>query len=208
MRQVLKKINQLKKSEVRSLIDSRLAEFKKVGKGGDNGLFNELCFCILTANWQAEGGIRIQKAMKEEFCSLPQARLAARLRELGYRFPNVRAGYIAEAQKHQRGLGGKLKKFDDPIFLREWVVKNVKGLGYKEASHFLRNIGYEDLAILDFHIIDIMEREGLIERPKTLTPKRYVEIEAVLKELGRKAGLNMAELDMYLWYMETGKVLK
>ncbi|GAJ17855.1 unnamed protein product, partial [marine sediment metagenome] len=34
----------------------------------------------------------------------------------------------------------------DEIKLREWVVKNFKGLGYKEASHFLRNIGYKNFA--------------------------------------------------------------
>lgn len=78
----------------------------------------------------------------------------------------------------------------------------------KEASHFLRNIGYSNYAIIDFHIIDLLEREGIIKRPKTLTPAKYIEIENKLKEIGKKTELTQAELDLYLWYMETGKILK
>jgi N-glycosylase/DNA lyase len=92
--------------------------------------------------------------------------------------------------------------------MRDWLVKNVKGLGMKESSHFLRNVGYKDLAIIDFHIVDLLEREKLIERPKTITPKKYLEIEETLTKLGEKTSLNLAELDLYLWYLETGKILK
>jgi len=48
----------------------------------------------------------------------------------------------------------------------------------------------------------------MIEKPKTLNAKNYIEIETVLKDLGKKLSLNMAELDLYLWYCETGKVMK
>jgi len=84
----------------------------------------------------------------------------------------------------------------------------VKGFGYKEASHFLRNIGFENLAIIDFHIIDSLVDAGLIEKPKTITPKKYLEIETMLKKIAEKSGMNLAELDLYLWCNETGKVLK
>ena len=92
--------------------------------------------------------------------------------------------------------------------LREWLVENIKGLGWKEASHFLRNIGYKNVAIIDFHIIDILERNNLVKRTKVLNKKSYFEIEKVLRRVGDKVKLNLAELDLYLWYMETGKVLK
>jgi len=114
-------------------------------------------------------------------------------------------GDVAIAEKHANFLlnAGKAT-FDDTVTL----VKNVKGLGYKEASHFLRNTGKKNLAIIDFHIIDLLERHRLIEKPKTISKARYLEIEDVLRKLGTKAGLNQSELDLYLWYMETGKVLK
>ena len=78
----------------------------------------------------------------------------------------------------------------------------------KEASHFLRNIGFKDFAIIDFHIIDVLTRYNLIKKPKTLTAKRYLEIEGVLKKLANKLKMSLGELDLYLWYLETGKVLK
>ena len=94
--------------------------------------------------------------------------------------------------------------------IREWLVKNIKGLGYKEASHFLRNIGFKNIAIIDYHIIDILARYRIIKKPKTrsLTRKRYLEIERVLRELSEKTGLALGELDLYLWFLETGRVLK
>ncbi len=75
-------------------------------------------------------------------------------------------------------------------------------------SHFIRNIGHRDCAIIDFHILDILARCGLIEKPKTLTKKKYLEIENVLRRIAARSRLNLGELDLYLWYMETGKVLK
>ncbi|MEM2975891.1 MAG: N-glycosylase, partial [Candidatus Bathyarchaeia archaeon] len=96
----------------------------------------------------------------------------------------------------------------DEIALREWLVKNIKGIGYKEASHFLRNIGFTNLAIIDFHILNILTRHKLIKKPKTLTRKNYLEIEQTLKNIAEKLNLTLAELDLYLWYIETNKILK
>ncbi len=198
----------LKFSEVRKQVDSRIKEFKAIGKKKDNDIFNELCFCILTANYSAEKGIKIQKEIGNGFCRLSEKELAKKLKQLGHRYPNIRAAYIIMARKHKKGLKDKINSFSDGKELRDWVVKNIKGLGYKEASHFLRNIGRKDFAIIDFHIIDVLVNHGLIERPKTLTKKKYLEIEKVLKKLAKKSGLNLAELDLYLWCIETGKVLK
>jgi N-glycosylase/DNA lyase len=198
----------LMNGEMRKVVDARMREFRELGKSGEKEIFKELCFCILTANYSAEGGMRIQKAIGDGFVTLPEAELALRLRELGHRYPNARAKYIAEARKHIGSLKKAIESAQDGSRLREWLDANVKGLGYKEASHFLRNVGFTDVAILDFHIIDLMERCNAVKRPKTLTKKRYVEIERVLKGFAGKRGMNLAELDLYLWYMETGKVLK
>ncbi len=152
--------------------------------------------------------MRIQKAIGNGFLKLPEKDLARKLSELGHRYPQLRAKFIAEARKHHGSLKETIRSFGSEENAREWIVKNVKGLGYKEASHFLRNIGFENLAIIDFHIIDILSKHGLIERPKTLTKKKYLEIEKILKEIAKKLDMNLAELDLYLWYEETGKVLK
>ena len=90
---------------------------------------------------------------------------------------------------------------------RDWLVANVKGMGMKEASHFLRNCGNFDFAIVDFHIVDLLKREGIIS-DAVLNERRYLEIEEVLRELASELGMSLGELDLYLWYMETGKILK
>ena len=102
---------------------------------------------------------------------------------------------------------GKINGMDD-FSAREWLVKNVKGIGYKEASHFLRNVGYKNLAILDRHILNLMDEEGLIEKPKSLTRKNYLEIEKKFIALSKRLKMSAAELDLHMWHMKTGEVLK
>jgi len=203
-------IEKLKESEIKNIIDERMKEFEELGKKSSNELFKELCFCFMTANFSAHGGIKIQNAINDGFLTLSGEHLAQKLSELGHRFPNARAKYVVEARPHKDTLKQTLDEIQDELLTREWIVNNIKGLGMKEASHFLRNIGYKKLAIIDFHIIDLLAKHDLIEKPKnkSLTPKKYIEIENVLNELSKLTNLNLGELDLYLWYEETGKILK
>jgi len=212
MSQILVRVNELKNQPIREVISNRMSEFESFQNKLDNQeeIFRELCFCLLTANYSAEGGIKIQKSIGHGFIDLNQDELAKKLIELGHRFPNARAKFIVEARKHIDNLPVILQSLSGNE-LREWFVENVKGLGFKESSHFLRNIGFGDYAIVDFHIIDILAEHELIEkieRGKGISKKKYLEIEGVLKQLGQALQINMAELDLYLWYLETGKVLK
>ena len=201
-------VEELKKSEVRETVDSRMRQFEELGGKDSNEIFKELCFCFLTANYSAEGGMRIQKEIGQGFLTMEEEALAKKLEELGHRYPNARASYITNSRNLKDNLKEILESQGDEKQMREWIVKNVKGIGMKEASHFLRNIGYKNVAIIDFHIIDLLVKHGIIERPKTLTPKKYLETEETLKELAEKTNLTLGELDFYLWYQETGKILK
>jgi N-glycosylase/DNA lyase len=208
MEEIIRKIEELRKGEVGKLVNSRIKEFEEAGKKKEDAVFGELCFCLLTANFSAEKCITIQKEMGRGFSLLSEKELALELKKQGHRFPNVRANYIYEAQKCEKDL---CKLIGTGKERREKLAHDVKGLGMKEASHFLRNIGFKDVAIIDFHILDLLKEEGLIEfdrRTQTLNKKKYLEIEEILEGIARKAGLNLAELDLYLWYIETGKVLK
>lgn len=207
MKKIISLINKKKKSKIDNIIKKRIKEFESFKNKSNDVLFKELSFCILTANYSAENSIRIQNQINNGFLKLNESQLAKRLREVGYRFPNLRAKYIIKSRIHKNSLKNILKKNDEKE-VREWIVKNITGLGYKEASHFLRNIGFKNLAIIDFHIIDILEKNDLIKRPKTITKKKYLEIENVLENIAKKAKTNLAELDLYLWHEETGKVLK
>lgn len=210
MQNLVNQIEELKNSEIKKMIDNRMKEFEELGKKENEEIFKELCFCLLTANFSAHGGIKIQNAIGNGFFSLSQEELAKKLIELGHRFPNMRAKFIFEARKYHKNIKDILDKFEYESDARKWLVENIKGLGMKEASHLLRNIGYKNVAIIDFHIVDLLVREGLIERPKSksLTKKNYLEIEMILKKISDKANLSLGELDLYLWYKETGKILK
>ena len=210
MNPLIATVKKHKNSDIKNVVDSRMNEFYELGEKSSNEIFKELCFCLLTANFSAHGGMKIQKEINEGFFNLSEEELAKKLTELGHRFPNTRARFIFEARKYKDDLKNIIEDFSDDKSKREWLVKNIKGLGMKESSHFLRNIGKKNVAIIDFHIIDLLAREGLVEKPKnkSLTPKKYLEIENILRNLAEKTGTNLGELDLYLWYEETGKILK
>ncbi|MDO8467493.1 MAG: N-glycosylase/DNA lyase [Nanoarchaeota archaeon] len=203
-------VNNLKEGPLRALVNKRMSEFSDLGKRNSNEIFKELCFCFLTANFQAQRSIQMQNSIGDGFLNWPEGKLAETLQDLGHRFPNARAKFIIEARPYKDNIKETITSFPTEIEMRDWIVKNIKGLGMKESSHFLRNIGFKNFAIIDFHIVDLLARHALIEQPKSrsLTPKKYLEIENVLRELANKTNSNLGELDLYLWYEETGTILK
>ncbi|MFX0037314.1 MAG: N-glycosylase/DNA lyase [Candidatus Hermodarchaeota archaeon] len=208
MQELIDKLLSLQESEIKSRIDARLTEFFEIRNHDIETIFKELCFCIMTANCSALKCIEIHESIGDAFLTYSEEELIDKFKDLGYRFPNVRSRFIIEARNKIDQLKQAIESGNDGNTLREWIVKNIKGIGYKEASHFLRNIGFNDYAIIDFHIIDVLETYNIIQKPKTLTKRKYLEIEEILKELGKKLELNLAELDLFLWFLETGKILK
>lgn len=204
MKKVIELVESLKLDPIREVISLRTSEFEELGKKSKEEIFKELCFCLLTANFSASGGIKIQNEIKDGFRVLSKEELSKKLKELGHRFPNVRAEYICLARESFPKIN-----FDSKD-VRGEVVENIKGLGMKEASHFLRNVGFGDYAIIDFHIVDFLVKQNLLEAQKTkqIAPRKYLEIESLLREIAEKTNLSLGELDLYLWYLETGKVLK
>ena len=89
-------------------------------------------------------------------------------------------------------------------------MENIKGFGWKESSHYLRNIGYFDLAIIDRHIMNNLVEHMIVDLDpkKGLTKKRYLSVEKVLDILADELDLLPGELDLYMWYRKTGTVLK
>lgn len=208
MKELLTSLEKLKNSGINNLVNSRIADFAEIKDKSADKIFTELCFCIMTANCSAEKCIEIHENIGDGFINLSQYQLTNKFKEFGYRFPNIRSKYIIEARGNKKELNKRIKSNKNGNMLREWIVSNIKGIGYKEASHFLRNIGFDNYAIIDFHIVDLLVKHGLIEKPKTMTKNKYLEIEELLKDIAERLGFNLAELDLYLWYMETNKVLK
>lgn len=207
-------INRIKRlrqdKRLSKIINDRLAEFEKFKEHPKEKWFSELCFCLLTANYTAHGGLRIQEFMEKTngFIEQNLEELKYTLVKLSHRFPNKRAEFIIKAREFL-DIKEILRDFKDDFEKREFLVENILGLGYKEASHFLRNTGHKNLAILDRHIINILHEHKLIEEaPKSLQKNKYLEIEKIMEELCKEAQMTQAELDLYLWYTKTGEVLK
>ncbi|MBC7240292.1 MAG: hypothetical protein H5T71_09360 [Chloroflexi bacterium] len=137
-------------------------------------------------------------------------------RELsGIRFRNRKAEYIVDARNFFFNFGKPavsrlLESVGSPFEMREWLVSNVKGMGYKEASHFLRNIGLgEDMAILDRHILKCMMDIGLLDKlPLTMSKRGYLRIEDILRKFSEDIGIALSHLDFVFWYLRTGRIFK
>jgi N-glycosylase/DNA lyase len=197
---------------LRSMVDNRIAEFRELNEKDSHAWFVELAFCLLTAYSSAQRGQLCVDALCDCDALLHGSRndVAETLRCQGHRFADRRAEYIVEARRLASDLKGIIQGFRTSNAAREWLVKSVKGLGWKEASHFLRNVGYLDVAIIDRHILSNMREHGLIagDGRKGLTKRRYLEYERLLREVAMRVGMTLGEMDLYLWYRKTGKVLK
>ena len=201
--------------EKREAIQKRLGEFREVLRNSDDDVFAELCFCLLTPQSSAKTCWAAVSRLKERSLLLKgnASEIQPQLNDV--RFGDSKAKYIVEARdlftKDGRlYLKSHLSSFANLFELREWMVENVKGLGYKEASHFLRNVGLgEEFAILDRHILRNLKRLDVIpEVPVSITKKRYLEIEEKLRRFSRDIGIPMADLDLLFWSRETGWIFK
>ena len=203
-----------RKQEIRK----RLAEFRAVGrKGSDARLWEELVFCIFTAGASARMGFRSVEAVRSLLLDGKQEDMTSALRNAGaHRFPVERPGYIVVTREYLRAdcgmnLRTRLHGFQDPIERRDWLAKEkqIKGLGYKESSHFLRYIGFTGHAILDKHVMNCLyDLEVVNTRKPPATRARYLETEEKLKLFAEEIGIDFDELDLVLWSMKTGEVLK
>jgi N-glycosylase/DNA lyase len=181
----------------------------------DYRLFEELSFCIFTANTSAEMGMKAVDAVRHLLINGTPQEMKERLEGI-YRFKNLRPSYIEHTRKHlKETIDFKLKKkllsFQDRIELRDYIAlnKDIKGIGYKEASHFLRNIGFLNYAILDKHIINSLHEFKILNtNDRPTNRKEYLKIEQKLKDFSKDIGINMDDLDLLLWSRKTKKILK
>ena len=198
------------------LIVKRLAEFRKVYDKGDAAIFEEMCYCILTAGSSAKMGMRTVDALRDILRTGTEKELQQRAKAKRVRFWRVRPSYIVHTREYLRNACGlKLRKVIDSFECRDarrdFFAKNkeIKGLGYKEASHFLRNIGFPGYAILDKHILNSLREMGVIGKSmRPTTREGYIAIEKRLERFAKDVGIDMDHLDLLLWSRKTGEILK
>lgn len=212
----MRKIEELLKlyEEKKEEIKRKLFEFKQMMNENNERIFAELAFCICTPQTKATSAWNAIKSLMENgllFRGSPEE-ISSFLKKV--RFRKNKAKYIVEAKKKFM-VNGKIQikefilSFIDPLELREWLVENVKGIGMKEASHFIRNIGLSEnqLAILDVHVLKNLKELNVIENiPKSLNKKEYLKVEEKMKKFSMEIGIPLDELDLLFWSKETGFV--
>ncbi len=211
MRGLVDAVRELAKDpEVGRTVRERIREFEEIGRGDWRLWARELAFCVLAANFKAIEAFRMAGRLWETgaLFEAPVSEVEEILRSMGHRFPRTRAEYIVSNRPLLRRIREVVPRLSSER-AREWLRENVRGLGMKESSHFLRNTGRKDVAIIDRHILRVMREYGLIGGvPKSLTRGRYLQLEGILRGVAGEAGLSLAELDLYMWYMKTGFVFR
>jgi N-glycosylase/DNA lyase len=202
----------------RQEIRARLDQFREVWrKGSDARLWEELVFCIFTAGASARMGFRAVDAVRPLLLDGTREQMTQALRAAGaHRFPVERPGYIVVTRTYLRqhcnlALRGALASFANAGERRDWLARErgIKGLGYKEASHFLRNVGLLGHAILDKHVMNCLADLEVVDSPKPpATRARYLQTEEQMRSFARELRIDFDELDLVLWSMKTGEVLK
>jgi N-glycosylase/DNA lyase len=91
----------------------------------------------------------------------------------------------------------------DSYDARMRIMSTTIGVGPKQSSLFLRNIGYaDDLAILDTHVLHYVALLQLL--PTAITARNlgltmYEKIERELRAYGKTKGLSLSRLDTAIW---------
>lgn len=171
----------------------------------------ELTFCLCTPQSRAPLAREAVRRMKASGVLHTGSRDQVLAHMDGVRFNEKKSAYIVEARDRLYEIYSKIMELKEhPHQLRDWLAENVKGYGYKESTHFLRNIGLGgDLAMFDVHILRAMVEAGLIkpnskEAEGGLTGKKYKELEQIFLAWAKKLGLKPAELDIALWLVRSG----
>ena len=191
-------------------VETKILEFKTIQNEDSKKWFEELVFCLLTANYSAKGALSCLAALENNNIlqegNIEEVKICLTHK---HRYPTKRAEYIIKAREQKPYLKKIITSQISIHAAREWLVENILGIGMKEASHFLRNVGYLDLAIIDKHIISHMIEQGVInERPKTITKKKYLEYEALLNQAAIILEMPLGKMDLYLWANKSGEVIK
>ncbi len=202
---------------IKNLIEEKFAAFEAVGnKNNKKELFREMAFCLLTPQSKAVAAWEAIENLTENnllFNGTPEE-LQPYLRKI--RFMVRKSNYIVEAREkflntnNHPGFFDQFPPFENQKEFREYLVKNVKGYGYKEASHFMRNTGKgSELTILDRHILKILLNCGLLKSiPSSMTGRVYRDTEEIMESFASDTGIPIHHMDFVMWFEATGTIFK
>ncbi len=195
-------------AELRPQILARLEDFRRVQP---EQRFYELCYCLCTPQSKAENADAVVKILQERDFERKGFSPVAVLRDNAHyiRFHETKARRLLKAREEWLHIALVLDSTLSDEQKREWLVENVDGMSWKEASHYLRNIGYLNLAILDRHTLKHLVRCGVFaDVPNIAGKARYLSAGDGFKRFAAYVGIPMDELDLYFWASEAGLILK
>jgi N-glycosylase/DNA lyase len=203
-------------------------------KKTEEEIFYDLCFTILAPQTKFQNNIKVIQKLKEldfyyfgeaykGYCGIEQIEEILK----PVRFYKNKTKYLLEAKKKFPEILQAISSLDtwdnkqsihviDVYKIREWLIANVKGMGYKTSSHFLRNIGDSTLAIIDTHIIKFLAEELCVTfgftyeeavkefRKQAIRKEGYLGLEKLFQNIAKQNGLSCAELDSFLWKYYSG----
>lgn len=195
--------------EKKEHIHRRLDEFRQVPV---HQYFYELLYCLMTPQSSAVHAGKAQKRFEElRFKTEEIDPLPVLFDKHHYiRFHRTKSLRIREMKRQYSAIESVVTGPLSAAEKREWLVKHVNGLSYKEATHFLRNIGMnEGLTILDRHILRNLRYHRVIGSiPAVVTKKRYLSIERKFLAFAADISITTDELDLLFWSRESGEILK
>jgi N-glycosylase/DNA lyase len=118
------------------------------------------------------------------------------------RLASLLAMTIVEIYGQSQTIHGFLFGAESAREVRETLTQHVWGFGPKQASLFLRRVGYcADLAVLDIHVLDYLQ----LARGLSLSPSKlgrlsfYEEIEDTFREIAAEFGHSVGCVDLATW---------
>ncbi|MGI6369457.1 MAG: hypothetical protein GX372_02975 [Ignavibacteria bacterium] len=189
-------------------IQDRLKEFEKITPENS---FYEFCFCLMTPQSSANNAWQVQRKLEEkDFFNKkfdPKYLLADSKHYI--RFHNKKSERLLKAIDFFPELYKLLISNLTVKEKRLQLKQSFSGLGMKESSHFLRNIGYKNLAIIDRHVLKHLEKCNVIENttpPNSIN--QYINIENSFLVFCDKIDIPIDVMDLLFFAHDTGKVLK
>ncbi len=201
-------IFQKKYEKLNPLIKQRLYDFKNVS---ESKYFYELCFCICTPQSRASSALAVQLELEKIDFKNNDIDPTPLLRNNNnyIRFHNQKSKRLLLIKSQWADIKRILDSDLSGNEKREWLNQNVNGIGRKESAHFLRNIGYNNLAILDRHILKHLVTCGVFDEiPNISTKYRYDNVSNEFMKFADSVGIPMDELDLLFWAEEAGEILK
>lgn len=213
--------------EVCRSIEPRVSSVSQWNQSEENDLWKELVACILgsrvsfeianAALQELDNNGLLKEDRRSSYYSKYEADIADTLyqpfnhwanepRSFRYPFPKIRAKQIRQSAETVYGNNETLFRIlndsYDVAFTRQRLASELSGIGPKQASLFLRNIGYsENLAVLDVHVLSYMNWIGLIPDPisSIRSMKQYEELEDLFLSHARDMGLPATCFDLSVW---------